>query len=222
MASGEKFSGFRDRASAGRALGERLRAEQLTEPVVVALPRGGVPVAYEVARALDAPLDIALVRKLGAPGQPELGIGALGEDGTLILDRHAVGELGIDQARIAATVRRETVELERQRRLYRGDRETVDVEGRTVVLVDDGLATGGTAVAAVAMLRARGAARVIVAVPVCPIGIGRRLGDGVGELVCLESPRRFGGVGAWYEDFAQTSDREVLELLGRATGDRPG
>jgi predicted phosphoribosyltransferase len=219
MAPVERFRGFRDRASAGRALGERLRAEQLKAPVVVALPRGGVPVAAEVARALDAPLDIALVRKLGAPGQPELGIGALAEDGTLILDRDAVGNLGVDGARIETTARRETAELERQRRLYRGDRAAAEVEGRTVVLVDDGLATGVTAVAAVAMLRGRGAARVIVAVPVCPAGIGKRLGARIGELVCLESPRRFGGVGAWYEDFSQTSDREVLELLGRAAGE---
>jgi putative phosphoribosyl transferase len=175
-----------------------------------------VPVAYEVARALGAPLDIALVRKLGAPGHPELGIGALAEDGTLILDREAVRELGVEGARIETTVRREAAELERQRRLYRGDREAIDVEGRAVVLVDDGLATGGTAIAAVAMLRERGAARIVVAVPVCPAGIGKRLGDRVGELVCLESPRRFRGVGAWYADFAQTSDSEVLELLNRA------
>jgi putative phosphoribosyl transferase len=221
MAPRERSRGFRDRASAGRALGERLCAERLTAPVVVALPRGGVPVAFEVALALDAPLDIALVRKLGAPGQPELGIGALAGDGTLILDRDAVHELGVTSARIEATVRRETAELERQRRLYRGEREPVDVAGRTVVLVDDGLATGGTAIAAVAMLRNRGAARTIVAVPVCPAAIGARLGDRIGELVCLQAPLRFGGVGAWYDDFSQTSDSEVLELLRRAEAE-PG
>jgi putative phosphoribosyl transferase len=222
MAPRERSRGFHDRTSAGRALGERLRAERLTAPVVVALPRGGVPVAYEVALALDAPLDIALVRKLGAPSQPELGIGALAEDGTLILDGDTVRELGVTSARIEATARRETAELERQRRLYRGEREPIDVEGRSVVLVDDGLATGGTAVAAVAMLRARGAARTIVAVPVCPVGIGARLGDQLGELICLQSPVRFGGVGAWYEDFSQTSDSEVLELLDRAAADAAG
>jgi putative phosphoribosyl transferase len=204
---------FHDRRDAGRILAGRLQGMELDDPVVVALPRGGVPVAYEVAQALGAPLDIALVRKLGAPGQPELGIGALGEDGTVILDSETVQAMAVTRSQIEAIVEREAAELERRRRLYRGDVAAIDVAGRTVVLVDDGLATGVTAVAAAQVLRARGAARLIVAVPVCPAGTERRLGDRLGEIVCLEQPLRFGGVGAWYEDFTQTPDREVIALL---------
>lgn len=207
---------FRDRREAGRALADRLKGLTIERPVVVGLPRGGVPVAYEVARTLGAPLDIGLVRKLGAPGQPELGIGALGEDGTVILDRDTIGALAVTRERIVAIVEREREEIERQRRLYRGDLPPVDVAGRTVVLVDDGLATGVTAVAAASVMRARGAADVIVAVPVCPPGAQERLGGAVGALVCLEQPLRFGGVGAWYADFSQTSDREVVALLHAA------
>jgi len=196
----------------------------IESPVVVGLPRGGVPVAYEVARALGAPLDVALVRKLGAPGQPELGIGALGEDGTVILDSDTISALAVTQDQIEAIVRRERAELERRRRLYRGNTPPVEVKGRTVVLVDDGLATGVTAVAAARMLGDRGAARVVLAVPVCPVGAQRRLGDYFDELVCLEQPARFGGVGAWYADFSQTPDREVITLLraGRMDSDREG
>ncbi len=204
---------FHDRRDAGRILAGRLQGMDLDEPVVVALPRGGVPVAYEVAQALGAPLDIALVRKLGAPGQPELGIGALGEDGTVILDSESVQVLAVTRDQIEALVAREGAELERRRRLYRGDLDAIDVAGRTVILVDDGLATGVTAVAAAQVLRARGAARVVVAVPVCPAGSEQRLGRQLGEIVCLEQPTRFGGVGAWYEDFTQTPDREVVALL---------
>jgi putative phosphoribosyl transferase len=205
---------FADRRAAGRELGERLRELEIAAPVVVALPRGGVPVGYEVARALGAPLDIALVRKLGAPGQPELGVGALAEDGTVVLDRPSIAAIGIDRRQLDATIEREAAELERRRRVYRGDRPPVPVSGRTAVVVDDGIATGVTARAAVRMLRERGAARVIVAVPVCPAPSLPRLRAALGELVCLETPRRFGGVGAWYLDFRQTTDDEVLALLG--------
>jgi putative phosphoribosyl transferase len=204
---------FSDRRAAGIALGECLAAVELEDPVVVGLPRGGVPVAHEVARALGAPLDVGLVRKLGAPGQPELGIGALGEDGTLVIDRRAVADLAVGRGGLAALVEREQAELERQRALYRGGRSPVDVRRRTVVLVDDGLATGVTATAAARVLRARGAKRVVLGVPVCPVGTGERLRGEIDELVCLEQPRRFGGVGAWYEDFSQTSDSEVIGLL---------
>jgi putative phosphoribosyl transferase len=211
---------FPDRRAAGRLLAERLRAMEIDAPVVVALPRGGVPVADEVARALRAPLDIALVRKLGAPGQPELGIGALGEDGTMVLDGDTIAALGVTRAQIEAVAEREAAELARRRRLYRGDVPPVDVDRRTVVLVDDGIATGVSTTAACQVLRERGAERVIVAVPVCARGTLERLGEQLGEVVCLRRPWRFKGVGAWYDDFRQTSDDEVVELLrGRAPPD---
>jgi predicted phosphoribosyltransferase len=206
---------FADRAAAGRALAERLLEIELDAPIVVALPRGGVPVAYEVARALDAPLDIALVRKIGAPGRPELGIGALGEDGTVVVDRETVAALGVRRAEIEAIVDRESAELERRRKLYRGDRPAVDVSGRATILVDDGIATGVTTIAAAQMLRERGASQVLTAVPVCPATAVDHLREQLGELICLSAPARFGGVGAWYDDFAQTSDAEVIELLRR-------
>ncbi len=206
---------FADRAAAGRALAARLLEVELDAPVVIALPRGGVPVAHEVARAFGAPLDIALVRKLGAPRRPELGIGALGEDGTVILDRGTVGALSVQRAEIEAIVERESVELERRRQLYRGGRPPLDVAGREVVLVDDGIATGVTTIAAGEMLRERGATRVVTAVPVCPATAIGYLRGQLGELVCLSTPLRFGGVGAWYDDFTQTTDAEVVDLLSR-------
>ncbi|HYI79491.1 MAG TPA: phosphoribosyltransferase family protein [Thermoleophilaceae bacterium] len=204
---------FVDRRAAGRSLAARLLEVELDAPVVVALPRGGVPVAYEVARALDAPLDIALVRKLGAPGRPELGVGALAEDGTVVVDRDTIAALGIRRAEVEAIVARESVELDRRRALYRGDRPAVDVRDRETVLVDDGIATGVTAVAAAGMLRERGATRVVTAVPVCPASAVGPLREQLGELICLTTPPRFGGVGAWYDDFTQTSDDEVVDLL---------
>jgi predicted phosphoribosyltransferase/pimeloyl-ACP methyl ester carboxylesterase len=210
---------FHDRRDAGRILAGRLLGADLDSPVVVGLPRGGVPVAYEVARALGAPLDIGLVRKLGAPGQPELGIGALGEDGAAIVDREAVRALAVTPEQIEAIVRREAAELERRRRLYRGDLPAIDVTGRTALLVDDGLATGVTATAAARVLKARGAGRVVLAVPVCPAGTPERLAGEFDEIVCVESPERFGGVGAWYEDFSQTPDRDVVALLRASRAD---
>jgi putative phosphoribosyl transferase len=204
---------FADRAVAGRLLAERLLEMKLDAPVAIALPRGGVPVGYEVAEALAAPLDIALVRKLGAPGRPELGIGALGEDGTVILDRGTIAALGVRRVEIEAIVERESAELERRRQIYRGDRPAIDIDGREVVLVDDGIATGVTTIAAAQMLRERGATRVVTAVPVCPATALGYLSDQLGELVCLSTPLRFGGVGAWYDDFTQITDDEVVELL---------
>ncbi len=209
------FQRFADRPAAGRALADRLEPLELDAPVVVALPRGGVPVAHEVALRLGAPLDIALVRKLGAPGQPELGIGALAEDGTVILDQDTIGAIGVGRTQIERILDREATELDRRRQAYRGDRPPIPVDGRAVVLIDDGIATGVTAIAAVRMLQARGATRVLVAVPVCPATAVARLRDRLGELICLHCPRRFGGVGAWYRDFSQTSDQEVVELLDR-------
>jgi putative phosphoribosyl transferase len=212
---------FKDRRGAGRALAARLGDSSFESPVVVALPRGGVPVGYEVARALGAPLDIGLVRKLGAPGQPELGIGAIGEDGTVILDTGAVRALGVTQSELRDAIDREREELARRRRRYRRGRAIVDVTGRDVILVDDGIATGVTAVAAARVLRARGAARVIAAVPVSPPGADAALGSSFDGFVALATPERFGSVGSWYADFAQTSDDEVIRLLAASSTEQP-
>jgi putative phosphoribosyl transferase len=210
---------FDDRRDAGRALAARLRELDLDAPVIVALPRGGVPVGHEVAQQLGAPLDVGLVRKLGAPQQPELGIGAIGEDGTVVIDPGAVRALGVTPADLEAALERERAELARRRRLYREARPLVDVTGRDVVRVDDGMATGVTAVAAARVLHARGAGRVVVAVPVSPARVGETLVSNFDGFVALAEPERFGSVGAWYRDFAQTSDDEVVELLSAARRD---
>jgi predicted phosphoribosyltransferase len=182
-------------------------------PVVLALPRGGVPVAAEVARALGAPLDVIVVRKLGMPLQPELGFGAIGEGGVCLLDRELVDRARLTGAEIAEVESEQNKELDRRVTLYRGDRPLTPVDGRTVVIVDDGLATGGTAGAAVQVVRARGARRIVLAVPVAPPATVRELEAEADEVVSLLTPDRFGAVGLWYEDFAQTSDDEVAALL---------
>lgn len=207
---------FRDRREAGRALGRELAALAPSDPIVVALPRGGVPVGYEVARALEAPLDIGLVRKLGAPMQPEFGIGALGEDGHAIVDAEAVRRLGISREELGRIVEGERRELGRRADRYRPGHPPLDVNERTLILVDDGLATGVTAVAAVRVLKARGAHAVILAVPVCPRHVEARLRSEFDDIICLRSPEPFLGVGGAYDDFSQTTDREVVELLTQA------
>ncbi len=212
----DRLALFVDRRDAGRRLAEALERFRDEDPVVLALPRGGVPVGYEIARVLDAPLDIALVRKLGAPSHPEYGIGAIAEEGIRFVRTDDVELIGISEEELEEVVARESAELERRRRLYRGEREPVPVEGRTVILVDDGIATGGTAVAAGRALKARGAARVVLAVPVAPPGTEERLGDDFDEVVCLEQPEGFFGIGQFYVDFSQLGDDEVIELLGAA------
>jgi putative phosphoribosyl transferase len=204
---------FVDRREAGQRLAPSLERFRGLEPVVVALPRGGVPVAYEIARELSAPLDILLVRKVGAPFHPEYGIGAVAEGGLRFIRRDEVELTGIGDEELEAVVAAETAELERRRDLYRADREPLPVDGRTVILVDDGIATGGTAIVAAAALKARGAARVVLAVPVAPPGASRRLAGDFDEIVCLEEPHGFSGVGQFYVDFSQVSDDEVQELL---------
>jgi len=212
---------FRDREDAGRRLAERLAPLRGDDPVVVGLPRGGVPVAFEVATALGAPLDVLVVRKLGVPVQPELAMGAIGEEGVLVLNAELVGALGLDREQVEAVVTREEAELERRVNLYRGERAPVPVHDRTVILIDDGIATGSTALAAARVLRERGAKRVVLAVPVGPPDAARRFGSAVDDFVCLEAPEWFFAVGGCYERFGQTTDEEVRELLERAHAGGP-
>jgi putative phosphoribosyl transferase len=207
---------FVDRVDAGRRLGRALERYRGPDTVVLGLPRGGVPVAFEVARILHAPLDVLVVRKLGVPGQPELAMGAIGEDGSLVLNRELVHYAGVTNAQVQAVERAERAELDRRVRRFRRDRPRIDVRGRTVVIVDDGIATGSTAGAACHVARSQGASRVVVAVPVASPDAARQLGLHADEVVCLETPRSFRAVGAWYRDFSQTADDEVLALLDRA------
>src|SRR3954469_12186260 len=208
---------FHDRHDAGRQLAARLGEYAGREDVLVlALPRGGVPVGYEVARELDVPLDVFLVRKLGVPGHEEYAFGAIATGGVRVLDTQLVESLGLPAEWIEAIDAKERRELERRERAYRGDRPPPDVAGRTVILVDDGLATGSTMRAAIEALQEAEPASVVVAVPVADPGVCADLRRRVDEVVCLATPQPFGAVGAWYEDFSQTSDAEVRELLSRA------
>ncbi|WP_406111825.1 phosphoribosyltransferase family protein [Kitasatospora purpeofusca] len=209
---------FTDRTDAGHRLAARLAHLRGPGTVVVALPRGGVPVAAEVAAALGAPLDICVIRKLGVPYQPELGMGAIGEDGVRVLNEQVLRPARVTPGQLAAVEARERAELERRARRYRGDRPPVDLRGRTVVVVDDGVATGSTARAACLIVRARGARRVVLAVPVAPEDWTQRLGDVADELVCVGTPSPFFAIGEFYADFAQTGDAEVLRHLGEAAG----
>lgn len=208
---------FRDRRDAGRRLTERLTPLAGDHPLVIALPRGGVPVAAEIAVALAAPLDVLIVRKLGHPQQPELGLGAIAEGGCTVLNQRLITSAGVTTAALDEVAEAEQRELRRRVRRYRGDRPRVPVAGRTIVLVDDGLATGFTARAAIEVLRQEGAHSVVVAVPVAPaetVTELRRLADAV---VCLETPEGFRAIGEWYDDFEPVPDDEVARLLA-ATG----
>ena len=210
-------SRYRDRIEAGRRLAADL-AEYAHRPdvVVLGLPRGGVPVAYEVARALDAPLDVFIVRKLGVPGHEEFAMGAVASGGVRVLNEALIRSLGIPRQAVEAVTARELEELARRERLYRGDRPPVDVRGRTVILVDDGLATGASMVAAIRALRQLGPARIVVAVPIAPPETCDALRSEADDVVCSMTPEPFHAVGLWYQDFAQTSDAEVRELLARS------
>lgn len=205
---------FRDRIEAGRVLAGLLRRYAgRPDVLVLALPRGGVPVAFEVAQQLDAPLDVFLVRKLGLPGHEEFAMGAIASGGVRVLNEETVREFGISDAEVAAATAEESAELLRRERRYRGDRPFPDVAGRTVILVDDGLATGSTMRAAVAALRMEHPARIVVAVPTAAPDTCAALRREVDDIVCAITPEPFQAVGLWYEDFGQTSDEEVHDLL---------
>jgi len=209
---------FRDRVDAGRRLAGELKRRHLEneDVVVLGLPRGGVPVAFEVALALGRPLDIIMVRKLGVPFQPALAMGAIGEGGVRILNRGALQSAQVTLPELAAVEGRERAELERRSRRYRGDRPLVPLAGRTAVVVDDGIATGSTARAACQVARALGAARVVMAAPVASRSSVAELAEICDQVVCLETPEPFYAVGEWYEDFSPTSDADVETLLQRA------
>ena len=210
-------SRFRDRADAGRVLAGLLRQYAARPDVVVlGLPRGGVPVAHEVARALGAPLDVFVVRKLGVPGQEEYAMGAIASGGVRVLNRDAVAQLAISERVIDEVAARERRELERREHLYRDGREPPTLEGRTVIVVDDGLATGASMRAAVEALKNHHPARIVVAVPVGSAETCARLRHEVDEVVCAATPDPFFAVGPWYDDFEQTTDGEVHDALARA------
>ncbi|NLG49018.1 MAG: phosphoribosyltransferase [Chloroflexi bacterium] len=209
---------FQNRVDAGRQLAQRLMAEygNRSDVVVLALPRGGVPVAFEVAQQLRAPMDVFLVRKLGVPGQEELAMGAIATGGVRVVNPGVVRSLGISEEAIEAVAAQEQRELARRERAYRGDHPALDVRERVAILVDDGLATGASMRAAVTAVRLQKPSKVVVAVPVAAPDTCRSLEPLVDEIICLETPAPFFGVGAWYRDFSQLTDDQVRALLERA------
>jgi len=213
---------FRDRRDSGIKLARALEPYREEWPAVFALPRGGVPVGYEVALALDAPLDVLVARKLGAPDQPEFGIGAVAPGGVRVLNEEAVRRLGIPGGYLERITETEIAEVERRLRHYRGGLPETPVAGRTVILVDDGLATGVTARAAVEALRLRGPGKIVLAAPVCADQTAQAFEPEVDRLVCLRCPPDLGAIGFWYADFDQTPDEEVISLLEEARQRGPG
>jgi putative phosphoribosyl transferase len=208
---------FRNRQQAGQILASRLEKYANREDVIVfGIPRGGVPVAFEVAKALNQPLDIFVLRKLGVPGHEELAFGAIGSGGVQVVNANLVAELGLSDVQVAAVIRAEQEELKRREKIYRGNRPPLEVRGRTVILIDDGIATGSSILAAIHALRQMQPAGIVVGTPVGPPDTVIRLQREVNELVCVEMPESFYGVGQFYVDFSQVSDQEVNELLDRA------
>lgn len=213
---------FADRREAGRVLSRALERLREHDPVVLGLPRGGVPVAYEVAQALGAPLDVFVVRKLGVPWQPELAMGAIASGGVVVRNESVLAGMEDADEALERVRGRELEELERRERAYRGGRSAVPLAGRTVIVVDDGLATGSSMKAAVEALRRAGVERIVVAVPVGPPGTCRQLETIADDVICLERPAMFMAVGQWYQDFGQTGDEEVSELLRQASAGDSG
>ena len=209
---------FADRRTAGRALGEALLHHAGESPIVLGLPRGGIPVAAEVARALGGTLDLWIVRKLGAPHEPELGMGAVAEGPAVVLDRRIVHALHVGSRQLLEVARREMAEVQRRVRRFRGDRPPPELRGKTVILVDDGIATGGTMRAAIRAVRKRGPARVVVAIPVAGPDIVAAMRREADEVVCLHEPDDLYAIGLWYEDFRQVRDDEVARILEQARG----
>jgi putative phosphoribosyl transferase len=211
---------FRSRSEAGQALAEHVKAVADRYAIVLALPRGGVPVAFEVARELRAILDVFLVRKLGMPGQEELALGAIASGGMRVLNRELIDYLQIPESVVEQVSERERAELERREQLYREGRPMVAVKGQTVILVDDGLATGASMMAATRALRQQSPARMVIAVPVAARQTCEELGREVDEIICLATPRNLGAVGMWYHDFSQITDEDVRRLLEQAAHDK--
>jgi putative phosphoribosyl transferase len=207
---------FADRTDAGRQLAERLTGLPADRVVVLGLPRGGVPVAAEVAAAIGAPLDVIIVRKLGVPFSPELGMGAIGEAGARVISADVVAGARVTEQELAQVEERERVELDRRARRFRGTVPPLPLDGKIAVVVDDGIATGSTARAACQIARARGAARIVLAVPVAPTRFTDRIGPDADEFVCLRTPVPFYSIGQFYADFRPTSDSEVIACLARA------
>lgn len=213
------FTRFRDRSEAGRRLATMLLHIRTEDVIVLALPRGGVPIGYEIARTLGAPLDVFNVRKLGVPWQEELAMGAIAAGGVQVLNNEIIMALGITRAILDEVTAQQRTELERRERVYRGGRAAPVVTGRTIVLVDDGIATGATVRAAISVIRSKNPARLILATPVAQASVAADLAREVDELVCLARPGDLGAIGMWYEHFDQLTDREVQETLTRAAAE---
>lgn len=215
---------FRDRFDAGKKLAQKLLENQISNALVLALPRGGVPIGLEVAKALNAPLDVLVVRKLGSPFNPEFGIGAVAPENVIVLDQNSIDYLGISSEEIKKIILKEQQEMERRIKLYRGEQPVPEVKGKTVVLVDDGLATGVTARAAIKAILRHNPQKLIVAMPVCALdaveGI-KTLIRPQDEIICLSTPYDFAAVGSWYQNFEQLSDQEVIEMLEQARAALP-
>ncbi|MBD2296030.1 phosphoribosyltransferase [Anabaena sphaerica FACHB-251] len=205
---------FRNRTEAGQMLAQHLTAYANRENVLVlGLPRGGVPVAFEVAKALNAPLDVCIVRKLGVPGQKELAMGAIASGGIGVLNYDVISTLGIDKEAVQVVAAEELQELQRRERTYRSNAPPLNVKDKTVILIDDGIATGSTIRAAIAILKKHQPTTIVVAVPVAPASTYEELQSEVDEIVCLQTPELLSAIGLWYEDFSQTTDEEVQEIL---------